>query len=175
MECTGTLQGIQRDWQTDNFIVSIAINEKISQEMVQEIQNCKLSVILKKWRKKRSLDANAYVWLIMSKIAEVVKSSKEEIYEEMLQKYGYIYEDEDGYITITLKKSIDISKVDGHWKYIKDNGKFASYLMIKGSSEYDTKEMSHFIDCVVQEAKELGIETMPPQEIERMLASWQKA
>lgn len=175
MQCTGQLQGITRDWQNDNFIVSIAVNEKISQETIEEIQNCKLSVVLKKIKQRRSLDANAYCWVLMTKIAEAVNSSKEEIYEEMIQKYGYIYEDENGYITMTVKKSVDMSKIDGHWKYIKDNGKFASYLMIQGSSEYDTKQMSHFIDCIVQEAKELGIETMPPEEIERMLETWQKA
>ena len=101
-----------------------------------------------------------------------IYSSKDEVYEEMLQKYGAFYEDEDGYITITVKKSVDMSKVDGHWKYIKDNGKFASYLMIKGSSEYDTVEMSHFIDRIVEEAKELGIETATPDELERMKQEW---
>lgn len=73
---------------------------------------------------------------------------------------------------IILTFEVDMSKVDGHWKYIKDNGKFASYLMIKGSSEYDTVEMSHFIDRIVEEAKELGIETATPDELERMKQEW---
>jgi hypothetical protein len=45
--------------------------------------------------------------------------------------------------------------------------------MIKGSSEYDTAEMAKFIDAVVLEAKELGIETLPPAELERMKSLWQ--
>lgn len=45
--------------------------------------------------------------------------------------------------------------------------------MIKGTSEYDTKEMSVFIDGVVSEAKELGIQTETPEEIERLKALWQ--
>ena len=73
---------------------------------------------------------------------------------------------------MTVKKSVDMSKISGHWKYIKDNGTFASYLMIKGSSEYDTAEMSHFIDRIVEEAKELGIETATPDELERMKQEW---
>lgn len=44
--------------------------------------------------------------------------------------------------------------------------------MIKGSSEYDTVEMSHFIDRIVEEAKELGIETATPDELERMKQEW---
>ena len=95
----------------------------------------------------------------MTKIANHsdISSSKEEVYEQMLQKYGTFYEDEDGYITITVKKSVDMSKVDGHWKYIKDNGKFASYLMIKGSSEYDTAEMAHFIDVSLKKRRNLAL------------------
>lgn len=44
--------------------------------------------------------------------------------------------------------------------------------MIKGSSEYDTAEMAHFIDSIVEEAKELGIETSTPDELERMKQEW---
>ena len=125
-----------------------------------------------KYRRKRSLDANSYAWILMTKIADAIESSKEEIYEDMLQKYGAVYEDEDGYITMTVKKTVDMTKIDGHWKFIKDNGKFASYLMIKGSSEYDTAEMSRFIDRIIEEAKELGIETATPDEVERMKQEW---
>ncbi len=175
MECTGQLQQITKDWQSNKFILSIAINENISQEQVEEIQNCKLSVVLKKWRQKRSLDANAYAWVLMTKIANHphVKTSKEEVYEQMLQDYGVLYQDENNdYITITLKSNVDISKVAGHWKQYRSNGEFTAYLMIKGTSEYDTSEMAHFIDMVVQEAKELGIETLPPEELQRMKDMW---
>ena len=127
-----------------------------------------------KYRQKRSLDANAYAWVLMTKIAnhQDIASSKEEVYEQMLQKYGTFYEDEGGYITITVKKTVDMAKVSGHWKHIKDNGNFASYLMIKGSSEYNTAEMSRFIDRIVEEAQELGIETATPDELERMKQEW---
>lgn len=110
----------------------------------------------------------------MTKIANHpdIASSKEEVYEQMLQKYGTFYEDEGGYITITVKKTVDMAKVSGHWKHIKDNGNFASYLMIKGSSEYNTAEMSHFIDRIVEEAQGLGIETATPDELERMKQEW---
>lgn len=173
MEATGTLTGITKDWQNGKFILSIAINEEISQETIEEIQNCKLSVVLKKYRQKRSLDANAYAWVLMTKIATKMKTSKEEIYEAMLQDYGVLYQDENNdYITITLKSNVDITKVAGHWKRYKSNGEFTAYLMIKGTSEYDTKEMAHFLDMVIDEAKALGIQTETPDEIERMKAMW---
>ena len=101
-------------------------------------------------------------------------SGKDEVYEEMLRRYGVIYEDSDGYITVTVKSSVDMSKVSGHWQLIRDNGTFKAYAMIKGSSEYDTKEMSSFIDGIISEAKGLGIETLPPEELERMMKDYGK-
>lgn len=175
MECTGKLHSVSRDWVSKKIIVSFELNEEPT-DAINAIQSCeKLSISAKKYRVKRSLDANAYCWAIITKIANHpdIKSSKEEIYEEMLQKYGFLYQDEEGYIPVTVKAGVDMSKIEGHWKFYKSNGKFDSYLMIKGSSEYDTAEMAHFIDCIVGEAKELGIETLTPMELERMKAEWQ--
>jgi hypothetical protein len=175
MECTGKIVSIpSQDIRAREAIVTLVLKDVSISAMLElnSLQTSEaLSFSLKKYLKKRSLDANAYVWVIMTEIAKVLKSSKEEIYEEMLQRYGNLYEDEDGFITITVKNIVDMRKIDGHWKRYKEDstGKFVSYLKIKGSSEYNTAEMSHFIDCVVQEAKELGIETLPPAELERMM------
>lgn len=176
MECTGKLQGVSKDWQTGQLHITFAVNEPSIVNELDSIKDAeKLSISVKKYRQKRSLDANAYCWVLCTKIAEKVDSSKDEVYEEMIQKYGYFYRDEDGYVTITVKAEVDMSKIEGHWKFYKTNGKFTSYLMIKGSSQYDTAEMAHFIDCIVEEAKLLKIETMPPDELERMISLWQKA
>lgn len=174
MDTTGKLTGASRTFDGRSIILTFEVDASSA----GQIENIKKDDLLRIWavkyKQKRSLDANAYAWVLMTKIANHpdISSSKEEVYEQMLQKYGTFYEDEDGYITITVKKSVDMSKVDGHWKYIKDNGRFASYLMIKGSSEYDTAEMAHFIDRIVEEAKELGIETATPDELERMKQEW---
>lgn len=118
------------------------------------------------YKEKRSLDANAYMWILCTKIAEVVRSSKDEVYEEMIQKYGYMSE-----ITITVKSEVDMGRIQGHWKFLKESqdGKFKAYQMIRGTSDYDRAEMAHFIDMVVSEAKELDIETLPESEIRRMM------
>lgn len=174
METTGKLTGASRTFNGQGIILTFEVDASAAGQIENMKEDDLLRIRAVKYKQKRSLDANAYAWVLMTKIANhpEVSSSKEEVYEQMLQKYGTFYEDEDGYITITVKKSVDMSKVDGHWKFIKDNGKFASYLMIKGSSEYDTAEMSHFIDRIVEEAKELGIETTTPDELERMKQEW---
>ena len=175
MEFTGCVQNVSKDWNTGQFQITFTVNELSAINEINSIKDCeKLNIKAVKYRKKRSLDANAYLWVLCTKIAEVVQSSKDEIYEEMLQKYGCLYQDENGdYVVATVKASVDMAKM-GHWKFYKTDGKFSAYLMIKGTSEYDTAEMAHFIDRVVEEAKELDIETMTPDELERMKAAWGK-
>lgn len=174
MEFTGKVVGLNQDYSTGSYTISFLVNEtKAVLSGYDAIKNMdKLDIKAVKHREKRSLDANAYAWVLMSKIAAVLQTSKEEVYEEMLRRYGVLYEDDSGYITITVKAAVNMSKVDGHWQLIKDNGTFKAYAMIKGSSQYNTKEMSTFIDGIISDAKELDIETLTPAELERMKASW---
>lgn len=179
MEWTGKVQNITKDYETNKWQITLSVNEPSAMNSVHEIKSCeRLSIKAEPYKKKRSLDANAYAWVLFTKIANAISTngaviSKDDVYEEMLQKYGVLHQDEDGYITVTVREDVDMSKIQGHWKFYKGNGKFSSYLMIKGSSEYNTAEMAKFIDAVVQEAKELGIETLPPAELERMVSLWQ--
>ena len=176
MEFTGKVVGISQDYLSGTYTISFQVNETErvlhGYDGIKDIP--KLSISVKKWRKKRSLDANAYAWVLMTKIADVQEypTTKEEIYEKMLKDYGVLEEVDGLPITITVKASVDMSKISGHWLLIKSNGTFNAYAMIKGSSEYDTKEMSHFIEGVVAEAKELGIETLTPAELDEMMKVW---
>jgi hypothetical protein len=69
--------------------------------------------------------------------------------------------------------------VGGYFKYYEVagtsmlNGKeFTHYKVFKGSSEYDTREMSILIDGIISEAKQLDIETLPPHEIQKLKELW---
>lgn len=167
MEYKATLKNIYQNVVDDCYEVVFQMQEPPTKLMDKISGLFRLKVT--RWSEKRSLDANAYFWQLATKIAEVLKTSKEEVYEECLQKYGYLDEPP---ITITVKAEVDMSRIDGHWKFIKSDGKFSAYIRIRGTSEYDSREMAHFIDMVIQDAKELGIETLPPEEIERMKQAW---
>jgi hypothetical protein len=124
---------------------------------------------VKEHKEKRSLNANAYAWSLITKIADALRTSKEECYLEMLKRYGQSE-------IVSVLSCIDVS---GYFKYYEPlatatlQGKeFTHYKIYKGSSEYDTREMSILIDGIVSEAKELGIETIPPKEIERLKTMW---
>lgn len=138
---------------------------QLSSEVLEALEKARekvLDISVDVHREKRSTDANGYLWILCTKLAEVLNSSKDEIYEEELQKYGYLDEE----TVITVKSEVDMSRIEGHWRLIKDNGKFKAYIRVRGSSEYDSKEMAHFLDMIILDAKEQGIETDTPEQIE---------
>lgn len=125
---------------------------------------------IKPYRQKRSLNANAYAWVLINEIANRLRTSKDEVYLEMLKRYGQSK-------VISVLSEIDISRFV---KYYEEIGKghvegkeFTHYRCFIGSSEYDSREMAILIDGIVDEAKELGIDTLPTTAVERMKALWQ--
>lgn len=126
---------------------------------------------IREWKKKRSLNANAYAWKLIGEIADVLRSSKDEVYLEMLKRYGQQE-------MISVRSDINLL---GFIKYYEEagrsklNGKeFIHYRVFKGSSEYDTREMAVLIDGIVSEAKELDIETLTPAELAMIKDQWKE-
>lgn len=164
MEEKARIISINRDWKSGKFQIAFEMDRR-----PEEIQG-DVRLIYKKWRNRRSLDANAYMWVLLQDMALQLDSTAEEIYEDMLQRYGLLDRDESGYIPITMRADIDSSHLPGHWKLdrIRSTIAWKVYFRIRGTSEYDTKEMSWFLDRVIEEAKSIGVETMTPDEIERL-------
>lgn len=120
---------------------------------------------IKEFKEKRSLDQNAYAWKLITEIGNILRKSKEEVYLQMLKDYG---QNE----IVSILSSINPS---GYFKYyeaigtgIVNNKEFTHYKIFKGSSEFDRKEMNIFIDGIVQECNQLGIETLTPDEIAQL-------
>lgn len=125
--------------------------------------------------KKRSLDANAYCWVLCSRIASAVGISKEEVYQDAVQE-GDQYlmccltdEDYPSFIRAWQSRGIGwrVQTVDDAGMGTKTV--FAYY----GSSVYDSKAMAKLIDLLIQQARSLGIETMPEEELRSLLEAWQ--
>ena len=169
MQLKASLNGIHKSFHGETLLTFLTTEDVTP---LTDMQG-DLSLTVSRFVKKRSLDANAYAWVLMGKIASVLKTSKEEVYEEALRRYGVSETDEDGRsIEIQVDRSVDAHLLPGHWYRVDDLGNRVIYMMLKGSSEYTTKEMSVFIDGLVSEAKELHIETLPPDELERMMKAW---
>lgn len=144
---------------------------EISQFLYKLDKDTIWDIKIEKHRNKRSLDANAYSWVLQTEIANVLRESKEKIHFDMLKAYG-----QRDYISMLA--DIDIADYYTYYEYkatYSQNGKdFKRYLIYKGTHNYDSKEMSIFIDGVVQEARNLGIETLEDREINSLVEEMEK-
>jgi hypothetical protein len=171
MKVTGKIVGANIDFKTNKPQLTLEINERNDFEMLVDDMRDKdkLSIEIKQYRQHRSLNANAYAWLLIGQISDIVRAGKDEIYLKLLKRYGQS----------ELISVLSHVPVGSYVKYYEEagesklNGKdFTHYRVYKGSSEFDTREMSIFIDGVVSEAKELGIQTETPNQIAEMKARW---
>lgn len=134
-----------------------------------------VEIIRKEEKKKRSLDSNAYFWSLLDKLSAVLHKSKEEIYREAIKDIGGVSE-------IVCVKTEAVSMLVKAWvdrglgwqaDVVPSKIKGCSNVILYyGSSMYDSKQMSRLIDHVVQDCKACGIETLPPEELERLNAQW---
>lgn len=132
---------------------------------------------IKEFRKKRSLDANAYFHLLVGKIADAMHMGFEEVKTNLVTEYGTVERDDDGMkVGFKLPVSVDVSRI---YRYVKcfdtrtEGGVvFNCYIVFKQTHLMDSKEMSRLIEGTVQEAQNLGIETLTPDELARMNLEW---
>lgn len=141
--------------------------------LIEEYNNSKKPYVAEigKIKKKRSLDSNSYTWVLITEIANILRSSKDEVYFKMLKRYG-----QGGWVSIQDKHVENFKRT---WKYNESEGiaelnekKFEHFRFWVGSSQYSTKEMSIFLDGIISECKEMGINTMTSVEIEQLNSLW---
>lgn len=142
----------------------IGIPEELSRYLWQLDKDKKYEI--KEYKEKRSLNSNAYAWKLITELGNVLRKSKEEVYLQMLKDYGQSE-------IVSMLSSIT---PNGYFKYyeeigtgIVNNKEFTHYKIFKGSSEFDSKEMSIFIDGIVQECKSVGIQTLDDLEINELI------
>lgn len=173
MEFTGTIKSINQDFITGDVNITFSVNEKalIYPEYERLKTSKKLRIKAVQYRERRSLDANAYLWVCLQKMAEALRTDKWSLYLQMLRQYGQF--------TYIVVKPNAVEAVKKQWRECEEIGevdvngtKAVQMLCYYGSSTYDIKEMSVLIDGVVSECQELGIETISPAEIQRMKERW---
>ena len=170
MEFKGRLIDIARDWKTGRFRITYEAEEDITKQ-VEAVTDKLLTITTKLFRNKRSRDANSYSWVLMQKIAEDQHTDKWSVYLEMLGRYGV-------FTHIIVRPGV-VDRVVSEWRTVKNLGEVSvagqTGIQLQcyfGSSTYDTKEMSVFIEGIVSECHEMGIETATPDELERMKREW---
>ena len=167
MKLTGKLKEPVIDYATGRLIVQFEPYEDFRQAY-EELKGCeKLSFEIKRFRRRRSLDANAYYWVLCTKLAGVLHTSNEEVHNEMLCSYGQpeIFEGKAAYITIPDTENAE-NKVkhamDYHLKPTSqvreglDGVMYRTYRLMRGSHTYNTMEMARLIDGLVQSCRDPG-------------------
>lgn len=129
---------------------------------------------VKDYKEKRSLDVNAYMWVLISKIQEVISIPKEDIYRDLIKAIG-VYE-------VVPIKNEAVNKFCEAWKHnglgwITETTKsklegYTNVLAYYGSSTYDKQQMNRLIEELLQECRQLDIETKSELEIKSLMESW---
>lgn len=142
-----------------------------------ELHDTEVDVKVTKHRVKRSLDANAYAWVLVDKIAQKRRMSKAEVYRNAIREIGGVSE----VVCIqnrAVKTMKDVWTRNGiGWQVEEMESKIegcTNLILYKGSSVYDSRQMSALIDSLVQDAKSIGIETRPQWEIDSLLKEYDK-
>lgn len=145
----------------------IADKEKALREIEAIKDAQELIITAKPHKAKRSLDANAYFWVLCDRIAKRLSSDKWTIYLLQLSKYGV-------FADLQIKtQALEILKEKFRYIEVLQEGEESCAVRCYfGSSTYNTHEMSDLINGTITEAEGLGIETITPAEKERMLSLW---
>jgi hypothetical protein len=164
--------GLQGD-----LTVTLTLPREHAQEL-QELMESEVRVEIKKWRNRRSNDANALLWAICNDIAKALPTphTDREIYRRAVLEVG-------PYTPVPIKSEA-VEALKDRWSKqgiawiveVEDDSKLQGYKRVRlyyGSSTYDTKEMSRLLDYLVDEAQQMGLTLRASKaEIEEAKRRW---
>ncbi len=180
MEFKGKLSSMFRDIVTGKWNLSFSTDQNIA-EAAQTFSGKDIDVKLKQHREKRSLDANAYYWCLLTKLAKIHGWSNAEAHNRMLRDYGQYERVEGQLIAVPLPDTDQterevLSKMEYHLALspkvtvMKGETKRV-YLLLRGSSTYNAEEMARLISGLIEECRYSGIpdsEIMTPFEKQKL-------
>lgn len=183
MEEKGRILDVSRDWKTGSTRIYLEIPGNHTEEL-DKLTDKELSVSIQQHREKRSLDANAYYWVLAGKLARVLDITNAAMHNILLRRYGApeIINEELVYIMLPDTDDAEEKALESETYHVRPTSEvrvgermnYRTYIMLKGSSTYNTKEMSDLIEGLISDCKDAGIETATPEEIERMMALYEK-
>lgn len=176
MQLRGKLSGVMRDME-NNVIVSFNIGKYLPP--LSSLEGKDLDIKASQHREKRSLTQNAFYWTLAQKLAAKQRITVSRLHNLLLRDVAppFII---DGKICMqpipdTEKAENDILEAEAfHLKPTSgviqgnDGAVYRWYIVLRGSSTFDTVEMTALLNRMVDECKENGIETATPAELEQM-------
>lgn len=164
-------------------LISFEVNEgQPALKMAQKFKECpKINIKLSEHKKGRSMNANAYYWLLIGKLAKALNISTSYCHNVMLRRYGVLEVVDGTHIYLMIQDTDEAArKADEAEKYHikptsqvregKDGKMYRTYMMLKGSHEFDTAEMAALISGLREECVNVGIPVETPDEIANLLS-----
>ena len=167
MRFRGILTECDFDFERATHYLKIAIDSGNIEE-ANKYKGRRLSVEIKELEHAKTPSQNRFFWEIVSQMANVLNTSKEEVYQHLLTHYGTPVAE------LKAEKVNDVLGADLHYIIQKSGRKYNYYLVIKGISLMTSKEMTAFIRHTLDEAADLNIDTVPPYEWERLQGLWNR-
>lgn len=163
------LRGRSGEW-----VVSFTTTTDVT-ELFGELEGKDVTIEIKKYSKRRSLDANGYAWVLIDKIAEKTGEKKTDVYRQAIREIGGVSD-----VVCVTDKAVDRlregwAKNGIGWQTDTLKSKVpgcTNVILYYGSSVYDSKQMAQLIDSLIQEAEGLGIPTITDKEAEKLLGTW---
>ena len=177
-ELSGVISNIAISYATGKPLLTLEVNEDkcTLQNMYEELKTAeKLTIKIGKFKKKRSLDSNAYFWILVDKLSQRLNIPKDEIYRNAIRNIGGVSE-------IVCVKNEAVERLCQGWQRTglgwqtetmpsKLEG-CTNVVLYYGSSSYSQSQMTMLIENIVQDCKAVGIETLTPLELSRLLEGW---
>lgn len=177
-DLTGRISNIAISYATGKPLVTLEVDED-ARTLLQSLEELKtaekLTIKISKYRKKRSLDANAYAWVLISRLAEKLNIPKTDIYRSAIKEIGGNSD------TVCVQDKAVDSLCDGWsrngigWMTDTFPSKIegcTNVVLYYGSSTYDSAQMSRLTNLILEECQTYGIETKSKEEVDSLLRQW---
>lgn len=184
MQLKSKFLGFIYDFRLKDYVVSLSVRSTgdTLQNLFDELKDKEVDLTLKAHREKRSLDANAYYWTMLTKLADKLHISNQHCHNALLASYGEVEMIDGQVVEIQIKESEkalhEVREASEHHLkptsniVFRDGELYRTYQMMKGSSQYDSKQMSRLINGLLDECREQGIPTITDEEAERMVQAY---
>lgn len=182
-EMIGELKGLSKDFD-GRQIISVAVQADFREEY-DDLKNGKVSVVIKKYRKNRSLDANAMAWSLINQIAAKLQEKEPRHGWTPLEVYRDAIRDVAGACSLHCIPNNMVEQVVEDWNSLGMGFQVETFpsqikgctngWFWKGSHLYNTAQMHTLISVLITQAETLGIPTITQHEVAEMLGGWKKA
>lgn len=162
-------------WSADAAGMILSLRTPEARRIAETVkQGMPYTVEIKEYHPKRSLDQNALYWSVLTQFARVMRMSNAEAHNRMLRDYGTLkrFGDEIAFVFLPDTDEVERQTLEDETEHLKptsqvqvgnDGAVYRTYIMIKGSSSYDTSEMTRLIDGLIDECEQVGLEVLSEQ------------